>query len=196
MNRNTDQTHEQVGRQRDTSRRGGRRLATRVLASAALLGAIIAGLGSLGGGAGRTPSVAHANALVPTVGGLLIQPVPVGVDALGTNFPPGGLVHVDLVVSQLPSPIGTPAPGNTPITVDTGPQIIASVDTVASFARSIPIGNGRFFHVNGGTFDVTLTSPSPFCGTNSQISYGLVATYVATGAIYTSPSIEMGPACN
>jgi hypothetical protein len=173
-------THEQIGPRLGTSRRGGRRLATCVLASAALLGAIISGLG---GEPGRTPSVAHANLSVPTIGGLLIQPVPVGVDALGTNFPPGGLVHLDLVVSQLPYPIGTPTGGTSPIAVDTGPKVVASVD-------------GRFFHVNGGTFDVTLTSPSPFCGTNSQISYSLVATYVATGVAYTSPSIEMGPACS
>lgn len=194
-----------AGRQRG---RGGPMNAKQILAGVALLGTIATGLAGLQGEAGGAPRTAHADAPTPTIAPLEINPSPLSIDALGTNFAPGAPVHIDLVLAYWHNvPDITPTPdesGNPPVSPVPAPtlfpgaeegasQIVASVDTRASYARNFPVGNGHFFRIVGGSFDVNLTSPSSTCG---EFSYWLVVTNAATGRTYTGDEVREYSACN
>ncbi len=189
------QTGRQAGIRRGTGRRGGRRVALRMPASIALLGTIVAGLESLGGAANRSPRAAHADSSSPTLSETTLQSNPLSVNAQGVNFTPGGLVHIDLVVSPIPGIVATPVPGYTPIALDSGPRIVASVDIRAARTTYVSNGHGIVFPRQGGYFVVDLAAPSDFCGPNSEIFYSLVATDEVTGKTSTIPQFQTGPAC-
>ena len=218
MDGNIDQTHEQVERPQGTSRRGmprnacggtaaaasagrghvrGARMnAKYVVASVVLLGTILAGLAGLSGAVGGVPRAAHADSPVPTVTSWEINHDPLSVEAFGTDFTPGGAVHIDLVLAYwqyAPTPDGSGDPPVTPVPVPTlspyyegAPQIVASVDTTAARTTYVSNGHGIVFSRQGGYFDATLTSPSPTCG---GFSYWLVATDEATGTTSTNAKV-------
>ena len=189
-------------------RKGGRMNTKHIVAGVALLGTIVIGLAGLRGEAGGVPRVAHADAPTPTIAPVEISASPLSIDAIGTNFAPGAPVHIDLVLAYWHNvPDITPTPdeaGNPPVSPvpaptllpgaeEGAPQIVASVDIRASYARNFPVGNGHFFRIVGGRFDVNLASPSPTCG---EFSYWLVGTNTATGSTYTGDEVREYAACN
>src|SRR5690348_601141 len=114
MDRNIDQTGEQVNSLHGTSRsailryaydtkaaankgqkrgRGVGMSRGHLLASVALLGVIVAGLAGLGG----AKESVRAGTAAPIITSTEISLDPFSVDASGTGFTPGGKVHIDLV---------------------------------------------------------------------------------------------------
>jgi hypothetical protein len=189
------QTGEKSGSRHDTGRRGGRGVAVRMLVSIVLLAISVAGLESLGGAANRSPGAAHADSSSPALSETTLQSGPVSVSAQGVNFTPGGLVHIDLVVTSIPGIVATPVPGYTPIPLDSGPRIVASADVRAARTTYVSNGHGIVFPRQGGYFVVGLIAPSDFCGPTSEIFYSLVATDQTTGKTSTVPQFQTGPAC-
>jgi len=174
MDRNIDQTREQVEHPQDAGRRATRGL-KHIAAGVALLGMTVAGLAGLQSGAGGVPRAAHASSykmrcarctlLPPTITASYTQLDPLTLNIVGTDFTPGGAVHVDLMVAYVvieptPTPAGpdvTPVPGPTPSPDnESEPQIVASMDTTASYASGV----GLVYHDGGGRFATTLAASS------------------------------------
>jgi len=216
MDGDIQRTRDQLGHPRGVTQpatRGLKHIATGV----ALLGTVAAGLAGLGGEAGGVPRAAHAasgttatiigwcySCTYPTITMRTINVTvdPLTVVASGTDFTPGGAVHVDLMVTYLtfdpsPSPdgsgdpVGSPSPTSAP--GESAPEIVASVDTVAGYAYELPDGTGGVYHVVGGRFRSTMAAPSSICG---SFSSWLVATDQATGRTSTSDRVRTGFSCS
>lgn len=211
MDRNIDQTREQVERPR--RHRMGMNV-KHIATSLALLGTVAAGLAGLRGEAGGVPRAAHAASGTtiygPCYGCMLIGPTitasnyhldPLTIDISGIDFTPGGAVHVDLMVTYItfaPTPTPdessvTPVPKPTPALEESAPEAVASMDTKASYTLDLPLGNGQVYHVVGGRFTSTLAAPSSTCG---WFSTWLVATDQATGRTSTSDKLWTGFKCS
>ena len=207
MDGDIERTRDQSGHPRRTCRRATRGL-KHIATGVALLGTVAAGLAGLRGGAGGVPRAAQASSytmrcarctlLPPTITASWTQLDPLTVDIVGTDFTPGGAVHVDLMIAYVvfaptPTPAGpdvTPVPGPTPSPDnESEPQIVASMDTTASYASGV----GLMYHDAGGRFATILAASSPTCG---GFSYWLVATDQVTGRTSTSGKVFTMFGCN
>ena len=100
----------------------------------------------------------------------------------GSKFPPGDPVHIELVYTL---PDGMTTPDGSPLPA--GPYTAASADTLASYARTYPLGNGQVVHVAAGHIGATLAAAAVCSNLDTpDFPFQVVATDTATGRTYTT----------
>lgn len=177
---------------------------TGVLLAGTILAGVVVGAPR---GARATANVVRAR---PTCYACLLRPSiqinAIGADqtsvtASGTNFTPGGPVHVALMLEypvatpapapQVPDPAATPTPegGVQPA----APYVNGQTDTTATLALNLPLGNGQYVHTTGGLVSVGLAESYPACG---YFSLWVAATDGATGRTAVSTSYGMHVPCS
>ncbi len=110
-------------------------------------------------------------------GYLQVDPSSASVDVAGARFTPGDPVHVELI-SESP---------------DAGP-LMAEGNTTASYALTIPLGDGQYVHIPGGSFTIALTpDPSSAVACNwQQMNAFIVATDTSSGARASTAPLAIG----
>jgi hypothetical protein len=123
------------------------------------------------------PKISVTNLVHATDGHVEVDPSSVSLNVSGTNFPAGDPVHVELV-SQDPSSSGS---------------VMAAGDTAASLALNLPLGDGQYARIAGGTFTIALVPDPGVAATCNwqQMTATVVATDQSTGARVSTPLLNV-----